>query len=460
MSSAPRSGMRLSTSGRVFGLFAALLVVAFALTGALTYFATERAAEFGIRDRINLDMQAMEIELESEGFEPMIAAIRARADLPGAMLYRLERSDGVLVMDDLHTRETIEGWARVTSGPSDVYGPTLVVLTRRLRDGSRLSIGEDTRRAETVRASVLSALAWSAAGAFTIGLVVAAVVARRSLAKVDGVSNAVSRFAAGDLSVRAPAPGPGMRDDIDTIAEGINQMLDRIALLVGSVRRVSTAAAHDLRTPLAHVRQRLEVVADERANAAERAEAAQAAQFEIDEVLRTFDAILDLSRIEAAPRDDTFEALDLAALAEGVADAYSADIEASGRTLDLQCAGPVQISGDRHLLARAIANLLENAMRHTPQGSAIVLRAEACADTARLEVSDNGGGLTEEARARVVEPYYRADRSRSSKGSGLGLAIVAAIANRHGARLMLEDATPGLRVVLEFKRLDRGQSLV
>jgi signal transduction histidine kinase len=249
----------------------------------------------------------------------------------------------------------------------------------------------------------------------------------------------------GDLTARAPETGG---DEIARMGQGVNEMVARIDGLVVSIRRVSTDIAHDLRTPLAHVRQDLESAATS-ADPTTR-EGIRAAQGRIDDILRVFQAILRLAEIDAGGVRARFSEVDLATVVERVADAYRAEIEETGRTLALGPLTPTEVRGDVDLIAQALANLIENAMRHTPSGSSIRVNLRKSSGSVGLFVEDEGPGIPEADRVRVLEPFVRLDGSRSTPGAGLGLSIVNSIARLHGARLSLEDAQPGLRVAIDW----------
>ncbi|MBX9747371.1 MAG: HAMP domain-containing histidine kinase, partial [Hyphomonadaceae bacterium] len=221
-------------------------------------------------------------------------------------------------------------------------------------------------------------------------------------------------------------------------------------------RRVSTDVAHDLRTPLTHVRQNLETAASSQDLAAAHESVARA-QSKVDDVLRIFAAMLRLAEIEAGTARSRFAPVDLAAVAERVADAYRPDVEASGKKLGLEPGRAVHIDGDADLIAQALANLIENALRHAGPDADVVIRLLETSAAVRLEVEDNGVGLAAEDRARVVDAFVRLDPSRSPMGAGLGLSIVAAIARLHGAELLLEDASPGLRAALVWPKQVVGE---
>jgi signal transduction histidine kinase len=310
-----------------------------------------------------------------------------------------------------------------------------------------LSIGDDLDRAESVRLAVLTAIFWVGGAALLFALAFGFFAARRGQRRMDALSATMRRVSGGDLSARAPARVGG--DDIDAIGRGVNEMLAQIDLLVANVRRVSTDIAHDMRTPLTHVRQELEAAAasDTVGDAHERIRRAQA---KIDDVLRIFSAMLRLAEIESGSVRVRFAGVDLAAVLERVIDAYRPDVEAAGRTLVADEIASATVQGDADLMAQAVSNLIENAMRHTPAGTAITVRLKRADDRIVLQVEDRGPGIPEAERDRVLKPFERLENSRSSPGAGLGLSIVNAIARLHHARLMLEDARPGLRVVLEW----------
>jgi signal transduction histidine kinase len=239
-----------------------------------------------------------------------------------------------------------------------------------------------------------------------------------------------------------------VRDDIDDLAEAFNHMLGQINALMQSVRQVSADIAHDLRTPLTRVRNKVDILLRSRADDAALGRALASVNEDIAEVLRAFDAVLRLAEIETG-RGVSQQAVELAEVVSRVAEAYRPDAEDGGRRLDTALE-PAQVIGDPELLTHAVANLLDNALRHTPEGARITLSTGVRDGQPFLTVADNGPGVPEAQRAAVLERFYRLEHSRTTTGTGLGLAIVAAIAARHGARLDLLEAEPGLAVRLTF----------
>jgi signal transduction histidine kinase len=265
----------------------------------------------------------------------------------------------------------------------------------------------------------------------------------------------VAREAAlGRLDVRAPERKAWLRDDTDDLSEAVNHMLGRINLLMQNVRLVSADIAHNLRTPLTRVGQKLNALRRRHAGAPGLADDIETIHGDLAEALRTFDAMLRLAEIEShGPR--TVEAIDLARLAQQVGEAYRPDAEESGRRLDVS-AEPASATGDPDLVVQAAANLLDNALRHTPPGTRVVLATGFEAGQSFLSVRDDGPGIDEAHRAMVLERFVRLQASQSGSGTGLGLAIVAAVAKRHHARLDLMDRAPGLEVRIRFPAPDAG----
>jgi signal transduction histidine kinase len=256
---------------------------------------------------------------------------------------------------------------------------------------------------------------------------------------------------AGDFARRLPEAGTG--DELDRLTATINAMLARIEALMAALRQVTNDVAHDLRGPLARLRQRLEgALAAPREPAADAA-TLEAALSELDQVLATFAAMLRIAQVEAGVRRGAFAPLDLSALVAAVAEAYAPVAEDQGAELVAEVAPGQRITGDAALLRQLLANLIENALAHG--GAAVRIRVRLRPGPV-LEVADDGPGIPPEERAKVLRRFYRLDRSRGTPGTGLGLALVAAVAALHDARLSLGDAGPGLRVTLDLGAADPG----
>jgi signal transduction histidine kinase len=227
-------------------------------------------------------------------------------------------------------------------------------------------------------------------------------------------------------------------------------MLDRITGLMENLRQVSNDIAHDLRTPLTRLRQDLEEAQKRDLTATDLKRVIESAVGEADVLLETFSALLRIAQIEAGTRRSAFRPVDLSDVVRTVADAYAPAVEESGRALISEIADGVQVNGDRGLLSQLFVNLVENALHHTPPGTAITLRLGRGPAGVFAEVVDTGPGIPPDERAKVFRRFYRLERSRTTPGSGLGLSTVAAIAELHHAAIELVDNKPGLRVVIRF----------
>jgi signal transduction histidine kinase len=243
----------------------------------------------------------------------------------------------------------------------------------------------------------------------------------------------------------------GTGDDLDQLASTLNRMLDRIEVLMDSLRQVSSDVAHDLRTPLSRLYHRLEDARTHARSVADYESAIDAALGEAERLLETFSALLRIAQVEGASPRAGFRDVDLTAVTEAVCDAYRLDAEAAGHQLAAMVSQGVTVSGDQELLTQALANLVENALRHTPSGTCISVRLTGDSQAGvLLSVEDDGPGVAVADLPRLTDRFYRAERSRTTSGNGLGLSLVSAVAELHGAKLSLDAMEPGLRVSLSF----------
>lgn len=274
-------------------------------------------------------------------------------------------------------------------------------------------------------------------------------ISQRMARRIETINRTSREIISGDLSRRMPLQGTN--DELDRLAGGLNQMLDRIQALMEDVRRVSDNIAHDLRTPLGRLHNQLDSLRGELQASGMDTSGVERALSESEGLLATFNALLRIARIEAGQRSADFAPLDLAALVRDVAEYYEPLAEARGQTLVLDTATGVQFTGDRDLLFQALANLLDNAIKYTPQGGDIRATLTTIAPAAaKLVIADSGPGIPPAARAQVFQRFFRLETSRSTPGSGLGLSLVEAVARLHGIEVSVEDNAPGARFVLRF----------
>ena len=321
----------------------------------------------------------------------------------------------------------------------------------RVGPGLRLLVGRDIRELAQIRQLFTRASLYGLTLTMALAIaggVLMAFSARRRLADLNRTTRQIM---AGDLSRRAPIRGSG--DEHDELAANINAMLDQIQGLLEGMRHVGDSVAHDLRGPLTRLLNRLETLA-----AAERPRREDLLECveQVQHVLDTFNALLRIARVESGAHRSAFAALDLERIVRDVCELYQA--AADDRQIELVCTvrAPVEVFGDRELLAQALTNLLDNAVKYTPTGGRIAVTLERTEDVARIRVADSGPGVPAADRDRVLQRFTRLDQARSQPGNGLGLALVNAVTTQHHGRLSLGDNSPGLVVTIEIPALLRS----
>ena len=315
-----------------------------------------------------------------------------------------------------------------------------------LPQGYHLLIGRDVVVRSQLRQLLTDALLWAmviVCGLAWIGAFVVRGMFRRTLASVSDTAQAI---AGGDLTQRVRLTGRG--DEFDQLAEVINDMLDRIGRLMEGVRQVSNAIAHDLRTPIARARTRLEDASLHAETPADLHAAIERATADLDGIVAVFQALLRIAEIEAGSRRAAFARVDLTPPLAGVAELYEAVAEARGVTLVANLPDHTPIFGDAALVQQAVANLVDNAVKFSPDGGTATLSVLVRTGGVEIEVTDHGPGIAADERQKATQRFYRGEAARHTPGSGLGLALVQAVAQLHGGTLRLEDAGPGLRAVL------------
>lgn len=334
---------------------------------------------------------------------------------------------------------------------ADKGGPAQIARARtfRLQGGFHLLVGRDLTERTLFRDTIRDALIWALLITVALGVGGGLLLSRYFLNRLDAFSEGSRAILHGDLKQRMPVSGSG--DEYDRLAQSLNEMLDQIGRLMDGMRGVADDIAHDLRSPISRLRSRLELTLMDDPEPDRYQATLEKTIEEIDAILATFNALLAIALAESGALRENFERLDLAAIAHDAGELYQAAVEEQGQTLDMKIASNPSVDGDRNLLSQAVANLLDNALKHTPAGGRIVLAVGTGADNRpEIVVSDTGPGIPADARERVLERFTRLDSSRSTTGSGLGLSQVAATARLHDAELRLEDNNPGLRVKLLF----------
>jgi signal transduction histidine kinase len=318
-------------------------------------------------------------------------------------------------------------------------------------DRGTLILGETREGVEEISEVFVALVALSLVPTLLLSLAAALVIAARSARRVVRIQGALERLTAGDLKARV-AEDPVQEDDLARIAGGLDRMAAAQEASVAALKQVSADIAHDLKTPVQRIAVLMAELRNQTSEGSPEAALAERALAEADRAVAVFQALLQIAQIEGRTPKGRFRSVDLSAVVSTFADIYGPAVEDSGHSLvvDLPSGQPVQVQGDRDLLGQVVANLIENALRHTPEGSAIRLSLRQEDASVVLAVADNGPGIPEAERALVLRRLYRREASRTTEGNGLGLALVAAIADLHEARLQLSDNAPGLIVSLIF----------
>jgi signal transduction histidine kinase len=328
------------------------------------------------------------------------------------------------------------------------------LVIRALPGGGTLYVGRDLSEQRSIRSLVLHALDAAAAIALVLVALGAYLFRRQLEARIDRIGHTARAIEAGDLKSRIAISGD---DEFARLAVDINRMLDRIEQLMSGVRDVSNAIAHDLRTPLSRVRGGLDEALRRDTGRTGLARAARTAIEGIDDLIQVFNKLLQIAEAESGMRTSAFAPVDLQRIVQDMSELYDAAAEERGVRLRLLTRGAVWASGDRDLLASAVASLIDNAIKYAGAGRHVELGAYQTALGPSIVVQDDGPGVPEGELSRLPERFYRMDRARNQPGNGLGLAIVAAIATLHSGRLQLANAAPGLRASIQLPLVPRGQ---
>src|SRR6267154_2213351 len=432
--------------------YVALGIVALVLFAAPLWYSWQVTIQDSRTELLQIDSQRLAEVLRREGAQGAKAFIDARVRMQIA-------GERILLLTDASMRPlsgnlpawpsnvpTLPGNYKVKIELGDHGIQTALVHVATL--GSyNLLVGRDNALFAPLQTRFWYGLAAAVAFLSIAGLMIGLISRRALLTRIDSIRQTVSAIIHGDLQHRLPTHLND--DDINTLSRTINGMLENIELLVHGVRNVSNSIAHDLRTPLAELRSRLEELALIRPRAEQTYAEIDGAVADVDRVIRIFDALLRLAEIDAGMRRSGFVTLDVADLAANAVEFYAPAAELKNIDLALRSDGPVSVSGDPVLLAQALSNLIDNALKYAPVNGSIEVAVFKRSDgTAQVSVSDNGPGIADSEKCKVVERFYRGDASRGTPGVGLGLSLAQAVAKLHGSALELSDLNPGLSVLL------------
>jgi signal transduction histidine kinase len=455
------------TPFRLTLLFLALFVAAAGAILAYVYFASASEAQGRARADVEGELSALTAIHRTRGIDALNQALVERTIRGGPYLYLLTAPDGQIVTGNLSVMpfdlkeppQVGRGeWStfRLTSADDDgrVQNRRSIGVVMPLAGGDTLFVGEDIGGIEAYLARLTQALWGAMALVMLLGLAGGLYISRRVEKSMAGLNQVVQAVQEGDLKVRAAVRHTG--DELDELGQGLNTMLDRLEASMASIRHAGDAIAHDLRSPLTRMRAKLEVaVIDAEAGKIDGVDALGIALDEADHLLKTFNTVLAIARLQAGGAPDP-KVMDAADLAADMAELYEPAAEDKDIDFSSEVERGLMIEGNQPFLAQALANLIDNAIKYTPAGGAVKLRARRrSSGEIEYSVTDTGPGVPEEDRERVVQRFVRLDNSRTEPGSGLGLSLVTAVAEAHGGRVVLDegpgaygDFGPGLRVAL------------
>lgn len=428
---------------------------------ATLYWTTSRYVDAQIQAGLQHHLQSLKELYEVKGQAALIETLKSRERASEPENYRFVLyvdSRGNLINGDLNV------WPRVVKTDGQVrniwieddiiphamedhdgYWPSIATT---FPDGSRLLIVQSVRQAEDLQEFILGTLFATLAAIIGLTFILGWRMGRQLLARIDQVNTTAGEILDGHLHQRIPVTGTG--DEFDELAEKLNTMLDHINRLVLGMRQVTDNVAHDLRRPLTRLRNRLDVTLLESRDSASYKESLQATRSDIEEVLKTFNALLEIAQVETGHFRGEMKTLDLSELSTQLVEMYVDIFDDQGQSLNVTIEPNICIQGNRQLLAQLISNLLENAHKYAGDKAHVLFDLRCDGDMAVLSVSDNGRGIPSDRLQDVLQRYVRLDSARNTPGNGFGLSLINAIAQLHGADLVLENNAPGLAVSVRF----------
>ena len=390
--------------------------------------------------------------LRARNREPLIHAL---ADPSGRPIFLGKLSEWPKALASDSSSAVFRFKARTSAGATGSARRTAIGVTVRLPGGQRLlvarDISEQQRAAAEIKWWFLGGTALMALLAMAAGLAISRMMSER----LTSMTTATDRIMRGDLSQRLPMAGAN--DEFDQLAANVNRMLARIEELMAGLKEVSDNIAHDLKTPLNRMRIRAEqALRDPRGDAACR-EGLEETLVAADELIRTFNALLQVARLEAGSVDENPDVFDIADLVRNVVEFYEPLAEDANASLTAKVGEPLVLSANRQLISQAVTNLIENALKYglassrdNQAGGRVEVELRHVDDVIEIRVGDRGAGIAPADRERVLKRFVRLDASRSTAGTGLGLSLVAAVARLHGGEILLQDNGPGLLAVIRL----------
>ena len=433
------------------GLFSASVLILF----AVIYFSTAGYMARQLDAAVSGELSDLREEMRVGGLNHLAEMISERQSAAprSGTVYLLLDANGAHLAGNLRPRRPVIGWydfhgrSRIAEGEEP---HRIRARGEKLEDGSYLLVGQDASQLDEVDGLIIHAFIWSAAATLILAIGSGMLVSASVLRRIGSVARTSQAIMEGDLSRRIPARGT--RDEFDQLADSLNAMLERIEALMEGLKQVSSDVAHDLRTPLSRLRQWLEAVQRTSPTISDYQQLVERSIRDTDAMLETFAAMLRITEIKAVNRKTGLAAVNLSEVLRTVLEVYEPLAEEKTQALTGRVASELVVRGDHELLTQLLANLVQNAIRHTPRGTQVTVDARETQGLVEVTIADTGPGIPEDERGKVFRRFYRLESSRTTPGSGLGLSLVAAIAALHGIEIVLGDNSPGLCVQLRFPK--------
>jgi signal transduction histidine kinase len=449
---------RLSAS-RVTLLYVLIFAAGISSVLVAVYFLTARVLDREVDAVIRTEVDGLVDDYRRGGVLQLIDTLNRRADNWGrtGAVYLLADPNGNRIAGNIgrwpSEFDTSEEWVEFEIDASE-HGGVVAHPVRahlfRLPSGVRLLVGTDILERKRLASRLRSAMIWGAGLCITLAALVSIGYSRGVRRRVSAIAATCDSIMRGDLSQRLQVEKS--HDEFDALSTTVNHMLDRIHQQTEILRTTFDSAAHDLRAPLYRARVRIEEALQHPDLSSASRATMEATLAEVDRVQRTLGTLLQIAQAEGHGNELAMEEVDLTALSRELADLYQPEANARGLTLTFSGPEGVRLRGNQQLLAQALVNLLENALKYVPTGGRIDVAVGASNEAGILEVADTGPGIPEDDRQRVLQPFIRLERDRSQSGSGLGLSLIAAVMRLHRATIELLDNKPGLRVRCVFPK--------
>lgn len=445
---------------RLTALYTLLFSTSFLIVFGIIYWITVDALRQQMILSIGAELSALEQEYSKGREAELTWEIKKRTGSGKYAFnyYLLQDKSGRKLAGNLPGMSPFKGWREIPApyplaagsgnNSSEMNAHTALVKSSTLQDGTFIIVGNSTYQSNEAKEAIREAFFWGMGAILLLAFGGGMILSANFLRQVDEISQTAHAIVEGRLTERIRTRGTN--DELDRLAINLNDMLNRIQILMESLQQVSNNIAHDLRTPLGRLRQHLEAARRDAKSVDAYEKATDQALVEADGILATFGSLLRIAQIEAITRRSSFRPVDLSAVFESVADAYGPVGEDSDKKIEADIASGITINGDRELLVQMFVNIVENALNHTPSGTTIRITLRQGPKGPIGILSDNGGGIPESDREKIFRRFYRLEASRSTPGSGLGLALVKAIADLHGITVTITDNHPGAVFTIYF----------